>query len=158
MQRPWLSGIFVLIVCSGDLLFGQTKLMPGQLVRAGGVVFAPIPTDAPKTSIASVQDKHEHRMDMLWYSSMLAVAAGSTFDSASSWHKQEANGLLASGNGTFGGKAAAIKIGLLAGTLLPQILLRRNKDLRTGFTLANLAEAGVFTGVGIHNLTRTSPK
>jgi hypothetical protein len=147
-------------------MLGQTKPMPGQLERAGGVVFAPVgdyspsgtPGDEPKTSIASVRDRHEHRMDMLWYSSMLAVAAGSAFDSASSWHKQEENGLLASGNGTFGGRAAAIKVGLLAGTLLPQILLRKNKDLRTGFTLANLAETGIFTGVGIHNLSRTSPK
>jgi hypothetical protein len=157
MQRAQLIGIFVLVVCGAAEMAGQTRPMPGELQRPG-LVFTPRPADAPKTTIASVQERHEHRMDMLWYSSMVAVAAGSAFDAASSWHKQEANGLLASGNGTFGGKAAAIKVGLLAGTLLPQILLRKNKDLRTGFTLANLAEAGIFTGVGIHNLTRTSPK
>jgi hypothetical protein len=158
MQQPQWLGIFVLAVCGAGVMAGQTKPMPGQLERVSGVVLAPMPRDEPKTTIASVQDKHEHRMDMLWYGSMAAVAAGSAFDAASSWHKQEANGLLASGNGTFGGKAVGIKLGLLAGTLLPQILLRKNKDLRTGFTLANLAEAGIFTGVGAHNLTRTSGK
>jgi hypothetical protein len=62
------------------------------------------------------------------------------------------NQLLASSNGTFGGRAVSIKIGASAVTLLPQLILRKRKDLRTGFILGNLAETAIYSGGAIHNL------
>ena len=86
------------------------------------------------------------------------MAAGTGADAATSWHKRESNGLLASSDGTFGAKGLAIKAGLAAGLLVPQILFRKHTDLRTAFTVGNFAQAGIFTGVAIHNAGIAAPQ
>jgi hypothetical protein len=73
-------------------------------------------------------------------------------DAASSWGKLEGNSLLASPDGTFGAKGMSIKVGIAAGVVLPQILLRKHKNLKSKFAIANFAEAGLFGGVAIHNM------
>ena len=114
---------------------------------------------APRISLANVEeDRHERRLKYLWIASIFAMAAGTGADAATSWHKRESNGLLASSDGTFGAKGLAIKAGLAGGLLVPQILFRKHTDLRTAFTVGNFAQAGIFTGVAIHNAGIARPK
>lgn len=114
---------------------------------------------APRISIANVeQDRHERRLKYLWIASIFAMAAGTGADAATSWHKRESNGLLASSDGTFGAKGVAIKAGLAGGLLVPQILFRKHTDLRNAFTITNFAQAGIFTGVAIHNAGIARPQ
>ena len=113
---------------------------------------------APRISIANVEDRHQRRLKYLWVGSIFAMAAGTGADAATSWHKRESNGLLASSDGTFGAKGLAIKAGLAAGLLVPQILFRKHTDLRTAFTVGNFAQAGIFTGVAIHNAGIAAPQ
>lgn len=80
------------------------------------------------------------------------MGAGTTMDAASSWGKQEGNGLLAQGNGSFGLRGTGIKAGVAVATLVPQIMFRKHPELRKAFIIGNFAEAGVFTGTAIHNL------
>jgi len=102
--------------------------------------------------ISPVNQRRDSLKRTLWYASIAAALGATAFDSASSWHKHEFNPLLASSNGTFGGRAVSIKIGAAAVTLLPQLILRKHKDLRTGFILGNLAATAIYSGGAIHNL------
>jgi len=113
---------------------------------------------APRISIANVEDSHEQRLKFVWIASIFAMAAATGADAATSWHKREANGLLASSDGTFGAKGLGIKAGLAGGLILPQIIFHRRKDLRTAFTIGNFAQAGIFTGIAIHNAGIAGPK
>jgi hypothetical protein len=102
--------------------------------------------------ISPINPRRESAKRTLWYVTIAAAVGATAFDSASSWHKHEFNPLLASNNGTFGGRAVGIKVGAAAVTLLPQFLLRKHKDLRKGFILGNLAETAIYSGGAIHNL------
>jgi hypothetical protein len=153
-----------LLIAAGLLLGGAARL-PAQTVDRSAVnlplsnaLFASSSAVAPRISIASVEDRHEQKLKYLWIASIFAMAAGTGADAATSWHKRESNGFLASSDGTFGAKGVGIKAGLAGGLLLPQILFRRNKDLRTAFTVGNFAQAGLFTGIAIHNLGIAAPK
>jgi hypothetical protein len=88
----------------------------------------------------------------LWIASMMASIAATSFDAATSWGKVEGNTLLASRNGTFGPKGLTVKIGLETALVLPQLWLRKHKELRSAFTLGNFGEAAVFSGAAVHNL------
>jgi hypothetical protein len=83
---------------------------------------------------------------------MVAAAAATSFDAATSWGKLESNSLLASRSGTFGAKGVGIKVGLQAGLLIPQIWLRKHRELRTAFVVGNFAETGVYSAAAVHNL------
>lgn len=104
-------------------------------------------------SIANVDDRHDRLMNRLWITSIVAAVAGTSLDAASSWGKVESNSLLASSNGTFGGRGVAIKAGLTAAVIIPQICLRKRKEYRTVFTIGNFAEASVFTVAAVHNMS-----
>jgi hypothetical protein len=106
---------------------------------------------APKVSVAQVDDSHDRSVDRLWIASMISAIAGTSLDAASSWGLREGNGLLASPNGQFGGKGLALKAGLTAGILIPQLCLRKHRDLKRAFIVGNFAQAALFTGVSVHN-------
>ena len=97
-------------------------------------------------------------MDRIWVGSMVTMLAATSFDAGSSWGKREGNPLLASSNGTFGAKGLSIKMSLAAAVIVPEVLLRHHKDMKSKFAIANFAEAGLFTGVAIHNLGIAGPK
>lgn len=88
----------------------------------------------------------------LWIASLCAVAGASAFDAFSSWGKQEGNGFLASGNGTFGVKGISIKAGLFTGLLIPQYRFRHRTEWRRRFIIENFVEAGAFGGIAAHNM------
>jgi hypothetical protein len=155
------------------LLMGLPSVMSAQRAAVPGVIAGPpaltlppyVPEETPepalaaRPAIAEVQGpqnprssaEHDKHIKILWTASIVAMLAGTSLDAASSWHKMEGNTLLASSNGLFGARGVGIKAGIAAGVLLPQIVLRKHKDLRIAFAIGNLAEAGMFTGAAIHN-------
>jgi hypothetical protein len=147
-----------LLVAAGLLLAGAGCLAAQTVDSSANSLFASSSLVAPRISIANVEDKHEQRLKYLWIASIFAMAAGTGADAATSWHKRESNGLLASSDGNFGAKGLGIKAGLAGGLLLPQILFRKHTDLRTAFTIGNFAQAGIFTGMAVHNLSIAAPK
>ena len=127
-------------------LLGQSLITPGELA-------GPFNSNiVPKTDIASVEDRHEKHVRIIWIASIFAMTAGTAADAATSWHRRESNSLLASSNGTFGGKGLAIKGGISAGMLAPQLIFRKHHDWHTAFSVGNFAEAGIYAGTSIHNL------
>lgn len=89
---------------------------------------------------------------VLWRWSAVALVASSGFDAASSYGKREANTMLQSPDGTFGGRGVAIKVGIAATTLGVEYLLRRKVGHSKIFALANFFQAGITTGVAARNL------
>jgi hypothetical protein len=139
-------------------VLAQDVVKPGQIGVESAAVIAPgvEPMSSPSVTVtntvATVEDRHEKKMNRIWVASLFAMAAASGMDAASSWGKLEGNSLLASPDGTFGAKGMSIKVGIAAGVVLPQILLRKHKNLKSKFAIANFAEAGLFGGVAIHNM------
>jgi len=144
----------MVILGSAGLMVAQTARTPGQI--------APLPeftAGVIRTDVASVKDaRHDRNLNHLWIASMVAMAAASGADAATSWGKVEGNGLLASQDGRFGAKGISIKMGIAAGVIIPQILFRRHKDLRMAFSLGNFAQAALFSGIAVHNLGIAAPK
>ena len=93
----------------------------------------------------------------LYRVSVVAVIGTSATDAASSWGRLEANPLLRSGDGQFGGKGLIIKAGLTAGILvMNHYVLRRSADRRRRklATVSNFVVAAVFGTVTAVNLKR----
>jgi hypothetical protein len=139
----------------------ETVAQPGQLAASfpppGGTETAALIRPSNLSPIAA-DDRHDRTTKRIWMASIAAALAGSAADSATSWGKREGNGLLASGDGTFGGRAVGVKAGITAAVLVPQILLRNHTNLRKKFIIANFIEAGVFAGTAAHNATIAAPK
>jgi len=157
MRVLQLVGMAALLTLGSAAVGAQNLVSPGQLAGLADGVAARSPFAAgvvgtlSKHDIAIVEDQHEKRVRNVWIASILAMTAATTVDAVSSWHKQESNGLLASSNGTFGGRGVALKAGIAAGFLTPQIIFRRHRDWHAAFAVGNFAEAGIFTGAAIHN-------
>lgn len=162
MRTLLIEGIAIaMFLAWGTPASAQVVLKPGQLAVTSELTALP-PAIAPATSSPAIanndEERHDRIVNRIWIASMLAMVAASGLDAETSWGKQEANGLLASSNGTFGAKGVSIKAGVAAAIVIPQILFRKHKDLRVKFAVANFAGAGVFTGVAIHNLGIPTPK
>jgi hypothetical protein len=163
MKSLTAAGAAFLLVGLPAAMPAQKAAVPGQIASASKAALpASFSAEAPaaaRPTIAEVRnEKHDRHMNALWAASIAAMAAGTSADAVSSWHKREGNSLLASSNGMFGARGIGIKAGIAAGVLLPQIILRKHKDLRTAFVLGNLTEAGVFTGAAIHNFQLGAPQ
>ena len=155
-MKVWASAAVLMLAGSTGSLQAQAPMQPGQLRTTGWLMVLPRITDAKASDtvrkpIATEESSHG-LMNRLWITSLFAVAGGTSFDAASSWGKRESNPLLSSANGTFGGKGLGIKVGLAAAVIVPQICLRKHKELRGAFTMGNFAGAGGFTAVALHNL------
>jgi hypothetical protein len=157
MKVLQLVGMTALLTLGAAAVGAQNLVTPGQLAgRAdGAVTHSPFASGmigkSSKHDTAVIEDQHEKRMRIVWITSIVAMSAATTADAVSSWHKQESNGLLASSNGTFGGRGIALKAGIAAGFLTPQIIFRKHRDWHAAFAVGNFAEAGIFTGAAIHN-------
>ncbi len=164
MRSLTLTRAALLALVSAAVLSAQTVIRPGQLAAVPDVA-ASLPEtagagiaayDLEKTSIAHVEDRQDRILNRVWVASMFAAVAATGLDAATSWGKQEANGFLASSDGTFGAKALSIKAGFAAGLIAPQLLLRKHKNLKMAFAIGNFSEAAIFSAVSVHNL-RISP-
>jgi hypothetical protein len=149
------SGAAALFILSSVLFAADGAKVPQQPGQLAGNSISPPPSAnslAPIT-IANTEDPHDRMMDRLWIGSMAAVVAGTAADAASSWGKLESNSLLASSNGAFGAKGLALKGAFAAAIIVPEIFLRKHKELRTSFIVGNFGEASIFGGAVIHNLS-----
>jgi len=95
----------------------------------------------------------ETKTKRLWKISLAVLGTATIVDASTSWNQREANPLLRSSNGTFGGKAVAIK-GLLAGsTLLYQCYaIKKRPEMERTATLLNFGAAAMFSGIAVGNL------
>jgi hypothetical protein len=87
-----------------------------------------------------------------WSAAILAVSG--VADVASSWHRPEANPVMAGPQSTFGGRSVAIKLGLVGTSfLLERVVLRHRPDLYRRIAWLNLGIAGAQAAVVGHNLS-----
>lgn len=145
----------ILILAGASCLAAQDVIQPGQLAST----VLPTLDARPMVSVirTASQDWHERNMNRLWIASVAAFGGATGMDAATSWGKHEGNGLLASSNGEFGARGLSIKAGIAAAILLPQLMLHKESRWRNRFLIANLVDAGIFTGVALHNTTVTAP-
>jgi len=162
MNSIRLATIFLGAFCVA-LLPAQTVTQPGERSTGQSASFsqpAMLDSASPaslRSSVVEIETPHDRAMRHLWIASMVSAAAASGLDAGTSWGKREGNALLASPDGTFGARGLSIKAGMIAAVLVPQIVFRKHKELRTKFVIGNFAEAGIFTGVAIHNFGVTNP-
>jgi hypothetical protein len=97
------------------------------------------------------------RVSKLWMASCLMLITATSLDMSSSWGKYEQNSLLRSGDGRFGAKGVSLKVIMSGATLAPQWILRKDRTATKLFTFANLAEAGLYTGIAVHNFGVPTP-
>ena len=139
-----------------------SSAQPGQLasVSVPSVSISPSVSaiSMPKSTFLSPEMRHERNVNRVWIASMLAVAASTSMDAATSFGKHEGNSTLASADGTFGARGVAIKAGMLAAVIVPELAFCHHKNLKSKFAIGNFIEAGTFTGVSIHNLGVTEPR
>ncbi len=157
MRLPLFLALAVLMFLShAAMVSAQAIGQPGRLgasfqLEQGERVALYSAAIAPKVTVAGVDDSHDRSANRLWIASMISAVAGTSLDAASSWGLREGNGLLASPNGQFGAKGLALKAGLAAGILVPQLCLRKRRGLKRAFTVGNFAQAALFTSVSVHN-------
>ncbi len=160
------SSAVLILLAGAAYVPAQTAVSPGQIASASetpGTSFAAyassssLPLIPPKIEIANVGDKHDRTMNRMWLGSVFAMLGASGMDAATSWGKYEKNSFLASPDGKLGAKGLGFKAGIAGAVVIPQVLLRKRKDLRTKFAIANFAEAGVSTAIAIHNLGIPAP-
>lgn len=82
--------------------------------------------------------------------SIAAMNAASAAEAYTSWHRPEANGILAH-NGQFGPKGVSIKAGTLIGIALMEYKMRKHREMRRPFVVGNFANTGVSSWAAIHN-------
>ncbi|MBV9763759.1 MAG: hypothetical protein JOZ48_02850 [Acidobacteriaceae bacterium] len=139
-------------VCA--VLSAETIPQPGQLAPAFALPMSISSASSlvSNPNITDAEQRHDRIANRLWITSIAAIGVSSAVDAFTSWGARESNGLLAQGNGDFGAQSVGIKAGIAAAAIVPQILLRKHKNLRTPFTIGNFAEVGVFTAASIHNI------
>jgi hypothetical protein len=137
--------------------FAQSVAKPGQIAPAPEALFASLPSSVTspvkaKNSFLSAEERHDRKMNRIWLTSIAAMVAATSMDAGSSWGKLEGNSFLASSDGRFGAKGLSIKAGVAAGVIIPQVLLRHRKDLKSKFAIGNFAEAALFGGIAARNM------
>ena len=91
----------------------------------------------------------------LWKWSVVAIAASTAFDAATSMHQSEANPILRSGNGQFGYRGLLLKSAVASGTFAFEIHFTRRNRMYKPLAIFNFVQAGVFAGAAAYN-TSTS--
>jgi hypothetical protein len=141
----------------GTLVSAQTLVQPGQVSNSSQSWSPAAMVSSPRLAsgqggIASPEGSHDQNMRRIWIGSLLAAASASAFDAGTSWGEREGNGFLTSNNGTFGAWGLSFKVAVAAAVIVPQVVLRRHKELRMRFAIGNFVEAGLFTAVSAHNI------
>jgi len=159
------------LLCASFMLSAQTAVQPGEgtltsntrpvlmesrnlLLPANGASMSPL----NNVTIAQVTDRTDRKAKLIWRISIAALVTASAMDAATSMGKYESNGVLRGSDGKFGTKGIALKAGITGITLLPQLLLRNHANLRKPFTIANFAQAGMYSAVAIHNAGVPKPR
>ena len=89
------------LCCGADAYSTGTLSQPGQFASGAPAAFALKPAvivSGPVNSrFLSPEMRHDRTVNRIWISSLVAVAASTSMDAATSWGKREGNGLLADG-------------------------------------------------------------
>jgi hypothetical protein len=96
-----------------------------------------------------------------WQYSLAALSTANALDMHSSWGRRELNPMLASSDGRFGARGAALKLGIQATLFgLEYVITRRHPGRRTYRVLSilNFGAAGVAGATAIHNYTLPGPR
>jgi hypothetical protein len=112
---------------------------------------------SPPDKFSYVAAESKPHISKMWIASSLFLLAATSLDASSSWGKYEANPFLRSGDGRFGARGFSIKLGITGAMLAPQLLLRKNRTATKIFTFTNFAQAGMYTGIAIHNFGVPEP-
>ena len=124
--------------------------LPAALILLSTSVFAASPF--------SSEEPKPHRLGRLWKASLLALAAGTAVDAASSWNRPEANPILRNTTGQFGAQGVGIKIALAGSVAVAQYFLaRKGPQGERAAIVMNFTTAGVFSAATVHNLSQPSP-
>jgi len=95
-------------------------------------------------------DKHQRR---LWKWSMVALAACTAFDAATSINNPEGNPILRSSNGQFGYRGLLLKSALASGTIAFEFRFAKRNHMYKPLAIFNFVQAGVFGGAAAYNST-----
>lgn len=116
---------------------------------------ANLPEPAPfATAIAARSKQAGVPGRTAWRISVAGLAAANALDMSSSWGKRELNGALAGPAGTFGGKGAAVKSGIMAGLVSMEGLMVRKHGggrLYRVLSVVNFAAASAISAVAVRN-------
>ena len=94
----------------------------------------------------------ESKWKKVWKWSAAALVAGSAMDVASSYGYQEANPLLQGSGGHLNARGTGIKFGILAGSLLGQHYLLKNKpELEKPLAITNFAIGATYGTIAVRN-------
>ena len=161
----------LILICASFMLSAQTTVQPGEVNASSSIrpVLAEnrnllLPTDGTSMSplnsvtIAQAPERNDHKAKVVWRISVAALVTASAMDAVTSMGKYESNGLLSGSDGKFGAKGIALKSGITGIMLLPQLLLRNNEKLRKPFTIVNFVQAGMYSGIAIHNAGIAKPQ
>jgi hypothetical protein len=136
----------VLCVCP---LVAQIGIPASKVVEADA--FSALPPDTPAFRGRPV--KVEVRNDGQTLYRLAAAAVGNAADAFSSWHRPEANPLLAAQGSEFDGRSVLLKSALVgASFLIERWALRQNPRLYRTFAWLNFTIAGLLGGVVAHNM------
>lgn len=146
----------VLFFAASVVLQAQTTSRPVRIATASRVALATSsyePFVSPGIRITNITDRRSERtVNRVWVASIVSLVAATSFDAMSSLGKNEANHLLASGNGSFGDRGIALKAAFTTAVIVPEILICRHKAYKKKFALANFAQTALFSGVAVRNL------
>jgi hypothetical protein len=156
------------LLLAASAICGAATASPEGMPQPGQPATISVPNPSAQVSIStltpgkipfdSAEARHDRMVTRIWISSLCAVAASTSMDAATSWGKREGNGFLASSNGNFGERGVSIKAAMLAAVVVPQVIFRHHQELKSKFAIGNFIEAGIFTGVSVHNLGVTASR
>jgi len=131
------------LLVSTPAAFGQNYLVAPA--APGGSIF-PAPLSIDDSARASAPSRQP------WELSLIPLFAAQGLDAASSWGHRETNPLLAGPDGSFGMKAAGIKVGFVAGAAVAEYLLMKHRPgLAKLLVRLNYGNAIMTTGFAVHN-------
>jgi hypothetical protein len=130
-----------------------------QLAAGLGLAFATsawaadiTPVIQPLTIESTARRAADQTLMRRWKMSVAPVFASQALDVTSSYGMRELNPMLASSDGSFDAKGAAIKLGATAGLLgVEYLIVRKYPRSARAFTKINWSVSTVTTGFAVHN-------
>ena len=116
-------------------------------------VFSLQAADVPAPVIRPTNPEYRKQLN-LWKFSTAAVLASNSMDVTSSWGKRELNPVLAGSKGTFGGRGAVLKLGIMGGVVAVEYLVLRHRPSRSlakAMAWINFSDAAVTGAVAGRN-------
>ena len=122
------------------------------LMSAHTVSAADLPAPNRPNETAAVEDTARAAALRAWKISLLPLVGSQALDASSSYGMRELNPLLASGNGGFGMKGVAIKLGVTSAVVgVEYLVIRKYPRSMRVISKLNWTTGIVTTGFAVHN-------